>query len=83
MNCSDGKELDEFDNDKTNYIFGVKDNMIVCGTRMIDMKHKNMLNSAFSSFFHDVVIPEGISSSPHAFSSIKKEPSHCWAAGSL
>ncbi|AVN48600.1 TPA: acyl-homoserine-lactone synthase [Serratia marcescens] len=59
VNCSDGKELDEFDNDKTNYIFGVKDNMIICGTRMIDMKHKNMLNSAFSSFFHDVVIPEG------------------------
>ncbi|TQI78593.1 acyl homoserine lactone synthase [Serratia fonticola] len=59
VNCSDGKELDEFDNEKTNYIFGVEKGMIICGTRMIDMKYDNMLNSAFSSFFKNVSIPEG------------------------
>lgn len=59
VSCSDGKELDEFDNEKTNYIFGAKDGMIVCGTRMIDMKDSNMLDSTFSSFFKNVTIPEG------------------------
>lgn len=59
VNCSEGKELDQFDNEKTNYIFGVKNGMIICGTRMIDMKDDNMLNSAFSSFFKNVSIPEG------------------------
>lgn len=59
VNCSDGKELDEFDNEKTNYIFGVENGMIICGTRMIDMKYDNMLNSAFSSFFNNISIPEG------------------------
>jgi len=59
LNCSDGKELDQFDNEKTNYIFGVKNGVIICGTRMIDMKHDNMLNSAFSSFFNNAYIPEG------------------------
>ncbi|OJT40560.1 acyl-homoserine-lactone synthase [Serratia plymuthica] len=59
VNCSDGKELDQFDNEKTNYIFGVKNGVIICGTRMIDMKHDNMLNSAFSSFFNNAYIPEG------------------------
>lgn len=59
VNCSNGKELDQFDNEKTNYIFGVKNGVIICGTRMIDMKHDNMLNSAFSSFFNNAYIPEG------------------------
>ncbi|CAO95999.1 acyl-homoserine-lactone synthase [Erwinia tasmaniensis] len=59
VNCSEGKELDQFDNEKTNYIFGVENGMIICGTRMIDMKDDNMLNSAFSSFFKNVSIPEG------------------------
>lgn len=59
VDCSDGKEVDQFDNDKTNYIFGVENGMIICGTRMIDMKYQNMLNSTFSSFFNNVNIPEG------------------------
>ncbi|MBW7982992.1 acyl-homoserine-lactone synthase [Enterobacillus tribolii] len=59
VSCSDGKELDQFDNDNADYIFGVKDGMIICGTRMIDMKYSNMLTNTFSSFFKKVVIPEG------------------------
>ncbi|CCG88110.1 acyl-homoserine-lactone synthase [Erwinia piriflorinigrans] len=59
VNCSDGKEVDQFDNEKTDYIYGVENGMIICGTRMIDMKHDNMLNSTFSSFFKDVPIPDG------------------------
>jgi N-acyl-L-homoserine lactone synthetase len=59
VDCSDGKEVDQFDNDKTDYIFGMENGIIICGTRMIDMKHNNMLNSTFSSFFNNVSIPEG------------------------
>lgn len=59
VNCSDGKELDQFDNEKTDYIFGVENGRIICGTRMIDMQYDNMLNSIFSSFFKYVLIPEG------------------------
>ncbi|KFK92272.1 MULTISPECIES: acyl-homoserine-lactone synthase [unclassified Serratia (in: enterobacteria)] len=59
VNCSDGKEFDQFDNEKTNYIFGVENGMIICGTRMIDMKHSNMLNDTFSSFFKNMAIPKG------------------------
>lgn len=59
VTCSDGKEHDQFDNENTDYIFGAINDVILCGTRMIDMKHNNMLNHAFSSFFKNVSIPEG------------------------
>lgn len=59
VNCADGKEFDEFDNEKADYIFGVKNGSIICSTRIIDMKHHNMLNDTFSGFFNDIVIPEG------------------------
>lgn len=59
VTCTDEKEFDEFDNEKTDYIFGVKNGMIICSTRIIDMKYHNMLNDTFSEFFSDVEIPEG------------------------
>lgn len=59
VDCSDGKEFDQFDNEKADYIFGVKDDMIICGTRMIDMKYSNMLTNTFSSFFDKVTLPQG------------------------
>lgn len=59
VNCSNGKEFDEFDNEKTDYIFGVKNGVIICGTRIIDTKYHNMLNDTFSSFFKKINLPEG------------------------
>lgn len=59
VTCSDGKEHDQFDNENTDYIFGAINDVILCGTRMIDMKHNNMLNHAFSAFFKNVSIPAG------------------------
>lgn len=59
VDCFDGKEFDKFDNEKTNYIFGIKDGVIICGTRVIDIKHHNMLNDTFSSFFKKIKLPEG------------------------
>lgn len=59
VTCSDDKEIDQFDNERANYIFGVEQDMVICGTRIIDMKDSNMLDSTFSSFFNNVTIPEG------------------------
>ncbi|WHP30214.1 acyl-homoserine-lactone synthase [Trabulsiella odontotermitis] len=59
VSCFEGKEYDQFDNETANYLFGVKNGMIICGTRIIDMKHHNMLDDTFSAFFNDVKIPEG------------------------
>nr|WP_252317640.1 acyl-homoserine-lactone synthase [Candidatus Symbiopectobacterium endolongispinus] len=59
MSCFDGKEFDKFDNEKTDYIFGMKNGVIICGTSIIDVKHHNMLNDTFSSFFKEVNLPEG------------------------
>lgn len=59
VSCFDGKEFDKFDNEKTDYIFGMKNGVIICGTRIIDVKHHNMLNDTFSSFFKEVNLPEG------------------------
>lgn len=59
VTCSDGMEHDQFDNEKTDYIFGVEKGVILCGTRMIDMKESNMLNDTFAGFFNKVNIPEG------------------------
>lgn len=59
VTCSDGMERDQFDNEKTDYIFGVEKGVILCGTRMIDMKESNMLNDTFAGFFNKVNIPDG------------------------
>lgn len=59
VTCSDGLEHDQFDNEKTDYIFGLQNGVILCGTRMIDMKENNMLNDTFAGFFNKVNIPDG------------------------
>lgn len=59
VNCTDGMEIDEFDNENTKYIYGVKDEKIICGSRIIEMRNRNMLVDTFSSFFNKVEIPEG------------------------
>ena len=59
VNCTDGMENDEFDNENAKYIYGVKDEKIICGSRIIEMRNENMLVKTFSSFFDKVEIPEG------------------------
>ncbi|WP_158783957.1 acyl-homoserine-lactone synthase [Pantoea sp. BAV 3049] len=59
VNCTGGMETDEFDNENTKYIYGVKDEKVICGSRIIEMRNKNMLVDTFSSFFDKVDIPEG------------------------
>lgn len=59
VNCLNGMEYDQFDNSNTNYIYGVEDGKIICGTRIIKMNHKNMLMETFSCFFKKINIPKG------------------------
>ena len=59
VHCTDGMENDEFDNENAKYIYGVKDEKIICGSRIIEMRNENMLVNTFSSFFSKVEIPEG------------------------
>lgn len=59
VSCTGGMETDEFDNENTKYIYGVKDEKVICSSRIIEMRNKNMLVNTFSSFFNKVDIPEG------------------------
>ncbi|KNC91962.1 acyl-homoserine-lactone synthase [Trabulsiella odontotermitis] len=57
VSCTDEKEFDCFDNETANYICGIINGMIICGTRIIDMKYHNMLDDTFSAFFEDIELP--------------------------
>ena len=59
VTCINGMENDQFDDVQTNYILGVVDQEIICGTRIIPMSNANMLEKTFFSFFKDIEIPEG------------------------
>jgi acyl homoserine lactone synthase len=59
VSCTDEKEFDCFDNEQADYLFGMINGIIICGTRIIDMKCHNMLNDTFSAFFADVELPPG------------------------
>ncbi|HGJ5881824.1 acyl-homoserine-lactone synthase [Arsenophonus sp.] len=51
VKCTDDMEFDEYDNINANYVLGTINNKVVCGSRLINMKHKNMLEDIFYQFF--------------------------------
>lgn len=59
VSCVNGLEFDIYDNHHANYLFGVIDNSIICGARLIEMKYPNMVTGTFSPYFKDVTLPEG------------------------
>ncbi|WP_337262242.1 MULTISPECIES: acyl-homoserine-lactone synthase [unclassified Serratia (in: enterobacteria)] len=59
VNCIDGMEFDEYDNHNTNYLFGVKDNIVICSLRFIEMQYPNMITGTFSPYFGRFTLPEG------------------------
>ena len=59
VNSANGIESDEFDNENARYIYGMKDEKIICGSRIIEMRNDNMLTKTFSCFFDKVEVPEG------------------------
>lgn len=61
VNCINGMEFDEYDNDKANYLFGVRSNTIICSVRFIEMQFPNMITGTFAPFFkHSISLKETI-----------------------
>lgn len=52
-------EFDEYDNDETNYLFGVRNNTIICSIRFIEMQFPNMIIGTFAPFFKHLNLPKG------------------------
>lgn len=59
VNCINGMEFDEYDNDKANYLFGVRNNTIICSVRFIEMQFPNMITNTFAPFFKHLNLPKG------------------------
>ncbi|MBW7983691.1 acyl-homoserine-lactone synthase [Enterobacillus tribolii] len=59
VNCTDGMEFDEYDNSHANYLFGVKDDTMICSVRFIEMKYPNMIVNTFHPYFKKIDLPQG------------------------
>ncbi|CAI0801660.1 acyl-homoserine-lactone synthase [Serratia fonticola] len=59
VNCVNNLEFDIYDNHHANYLFGVIDNSIICGARLIEMKFPNMITGTFAPYFKNIILPEG------------------------
>lgn len=59
VQCTDGMEFDQYDNNNTTYLFGVKDNTVICSLRFIETKYPNMITGTFFPYFKEINIPEG------------------------
>ncbi|KFX18422.1 acyl-homoserine-lactone synthase [Pectobacterium betavasculorum] len=59
VQCTDGMEFDQYDNNNTTYLFGIKDNTVICSLRFIETKYPNMITGTFFSYFKEINIPEG------------------------
>lgn len=52
-------EMDEYDNQNTTYIFGVRDSRCICSVRFIEIAYPNMITGTFRSWFDKVELPPG------------------------
>ncbi|CNH73376.1 acyl-homoserine-lactone synthase [Yersinia pekkanenii] len=59
VNCENGMEYDEYDNNHTTYLFGVHDNQVICSLRFIEIKYPNMITGVFKSYFNNIELPNG------------------------
>ncbi|MFJ5420536.1 acyl-homoserine-lactone synthase CarI [Pectobacterium parvum] len=59
VQCTDGMEFDQYDNNNTTYLFGIKDKTVICSLRFIETKYPNMITGAFFPYFKAINIPEG------------------------
>lgn len=59
VNCIDGMEFDQYDNHNANYLFGIKDNTVVCSVRFIETQYPNMITDTFFSYFDKIALPQG------------------------
>ncbi|MCA6952836.1 acyl-homoserine-lactone synthase CarI [Pectobacterium polaris] len=59
VQCTDGMEFDQYDNNNTTYLFGIKGNTVICSLRFIETKYPNMITGTFFPYFKEINIPEG------------------------
>ncbi|WP_409159730.1 acyl-homoserine-lactone synthase CarI [Pectobacterium sp. B2J-2] len=59
VQCTDGMEFDQYDNNNTTYLFGIKDNTVICSLRFIETRYPNMITGTFFHYFKEINIPEG------------------------
>ncbi|WP_224554269.1 acyl-homoserine-lactone synthase CarI [Pectobacterium versatile] len=59
VQCTDGMEFDQYDNNNTTYLFGIKDNTVICSLRFIETKYPNMITGTFFPYFKEINIPDG------------------------
>ncbi|WP_127957702.1 acyl-homoserine-lactone synthase [Serratia microhaemolytica] len=59
VNCINGLEFDEYDDHNANYLFGIMDDTVICGSRLIEMQYPNMIVGTFASCFENFTLPEG------------------------
>ncbi|CAI1880621.1 TPA: acyl-homoserine-lactone synthase [Serratia fonticola] len=59
VNCINGLEFDEYDNQNTNYLVGMMNGMVICSVRFIEMQFPNMIEGTFASYFPKLTIPQG------------------------
>ncbi|MEH0833521.1 acyl-homoserine-lactone synthase [Pectobacterium cacticida] len=59
VQCTNGMEFDQYDNVNTTYLFGIKDNLVICSLRFIETKYPNMITGTFFPYFKSINIPEG------------------------
>ncbi|MBE5201778.1 acyl-homoserine-lactone synthase [Pectobacterium sp. FL60-S17] len=59
VQCTDGMEFDQYDNNNTTYLFGIKDNIVICSLRFIETKYPNMITGTFFPYFKEINIPDG------------------------
>nr|WP_113865613.1 acyl-homoserine-lactone synthase [Brenneria salicis]NMN90035.1 acyl homoserine lactone synthase [Brenneria salicis ATCC 15712 = DSM 30166]RBP64316.1 acyl homoserine lactone synthase [Brenneria salicis ATCC 15712 = DSM 30166]RLM31460.1 acyl-homoserine-lactone synthase [Brenneria salicis ATCC 15712 = DSM 30166] len=59
VQCTNGMEFDQYDNNNTTYLFGIKDDSVICSLRFIETKYPNMITGTFFSYFEKINIPTG------------------------
>ncbi|MFP9227926.1 acyl-homoserine-lactone synthase [Pectobacterium cacticida] len=59
VQCTNGMEFDQYDNENATYLFGVEDNKVICSSRLIETRFPNMITGTFFSYFNRIDIPEG------------------------
>ncbi|MEH2922164.1 acyl-homoserine-lactone synthase [Samsonia erythrinae] len=59
VQCINGMEFDQYDNDNATYLFGIKNDTVICSLRFIETKYPNMITGTFFSYFEKIEIPDG------------------------
>ncbi|URQ60273.1 acyl-homoserine-lactone synthase [Pantoea alhagi] len=59
VNCINGMEFDEYDNEHTTYVFGIHNDNVLCSVRFIETRYPNMISHTFAPWFNNVELPAG------------------------